>query len=389
MSAVREYTTNLGLGLLNFNFPNWGDDANKNISIIDTAFAVFGFTIRGNWLNSTAYLVGELVADVDEGRLYRVLLNHTSEPTGTFASDRVNTPLRWEPVDTTVSAVGPWQQATVYSTNQFLIDGARYGVTTTNFTSGLTYDSDVTGGKIITLIDLTSYGTLAGFNDPPTAGLIITGNGTAWVAAAPNVVQPSVPSGSRTVWNQTAAPTFWTKDTTHNNKAMRLVNGTVGSGGTVVFTSVFASKAVVGTNQSISLTTAQVPVHSHTVSITSGFVSADHSHSVNINSGTVSVDHNHNMGRNVDAVSVASPHAGAGNTTVWLATTTTVLTGGINANHTHNVAGGTGGISANHSHLVSGNTGNTGSGSTHTHIFTGTPIDLDVQYVDFIIAVKD
>jgi len=36
-----------------------------------------------------------------------------------------------------------------------------------------------------------------------------------------------------------------------------------------------------------------------------------------------------------------------------------------------------------------GRTSFTGSGSTHTHGFTGTAIDLAVQYVDTIIAVKD
>jgi hypothetical protein len=30
-----------------------------------------------------------------------------------------------------------------------------------------------------------------------------------------------------------------------------------------------------------------------------------------------------------------------------------------------------------------------GSGTTHTHTFTGTAIDLAVQYVDLIIATKD
>jgi exopolysaccharide biosynthesis protein len=35
------------------------------------------------------------------------------------------------------------------------------------------------------------------------------------------------------------------------------------------------------------------------------------------------------------------------------------------------------------------NTANTGGGGSHTHSFTGTAINLAVQYVDVIIATKD
>jgi hypothetical protein len=37
------------------------------------------------------------------------------------------------------------------------------------------------------------------------------------------------------LFQQTAAPTGWTKDTTHNDKALRLTSGTVGTGGSVAF----------------------------------------------------------------------------------------------------------------------------------------------------------
>lgn len=63
-------------------------------------------------------------------------------------------------------------------------------------------------------------------------------------------------AGDKAVFNQTAAPLGWTKDTTHDNKALRVVTGTVGSGGATGFTSVFgAGKSAGGT----ALSSAQVP----------------------------------------------------------------------------------------------------------------------------------
>jgi hypothetical protein len=55
---------------------------------------------------------------------------------------------------------------------------------------------------------------------------------------------------------QTSAPTGWTKSTTHDNKALRVVSGTAGSGGTTGFTSVFTARTI---------TTANMPSHTHTV----------------------------------------------------------------------------------------------------------------------------
>lgn len=62
-----------------------------------------------------------------------------------------------------------------------------------------------------------------------------------------------LPSGTRCLFQQTAAPTGWTKDTTHNNKALRVVSGTASSGGTMDFTSAFTSRTV------------PLPIHNHTI----------------------------------------------------------------------------------------------------------------------------
>lgn len=185
-----------------------------------------------------------------------------------------------------------------------------------------------------------------------TTGQILTSNGAAALPSFQTLSIPaSFPSGTKLLFQQTSAPTGWTKDTTHNNKALRIVNGTVGSGGTVAFTTAFASQAVAGTvgNQTATgtvsgtvgdtaLTLAQMPAHSH-------------------------------------------------NVTAWYNSTgtTQILAGAAGSGNTRTFATDSQGSGATHTHTFSGSF----SGVAHSHTFTGTAIDLAVQYVDVIIATKD
>jgi hypothetical protein len=68
------------------------------------------------------------------------------------------------------------------------------------------------------------------------------------------------PTGTAMLFQQTSAPTGWTKSTTHDNKALRVVSGTAGSGGSVNFITAFNSSGTVGAT---TLTTAQIPSHNH------------------------------------------------------------------------------------------------------------------------------
>jgi hypothetical protein len=146
------------------------------------------------------------------------------------------------------------------------------------------------------------------------------------------------PAGTVMVFAQTAAPTGWTKSTTHNDKALRVVSGSASSGGSVAFTTAFASQAVSGTVGNTTLTTDQIPAHSHGVN--------DPSHRHALNGGNL----------------------GSGST-------------------------GYGGAPGNNSFGEYATTGitiqNTGGGNSHTHTFTGTAINLAVQYVDVILASKN
>jgi hypothetical protein len=149
---------------------------------------------------------------------------------------------------------------------------------------------------------------------------------------------------------QTSAPTGWTKSTAHDNKALRVVSGAASSGGSVAFTTAFASQSVSGTVGSYTLTTADIPAHNHTA--TSTVTDPGHFHNYDKVSGTAQ----------------AVGGSGSSYFTGTASTATDTKTTGI---------------------TVATTTANTGSGGGHSHSFTGTAINLAVQYVDVIIATKD
>lgn len=72
-----------------------------------------------------------------------------------------------------------------------------------------------------------------------------------------------LPAGVKMAFFQASAPAGWTQDTTHNDKALRVVSGSGGgSAGTLDF-----SSANVGDT---TLTVSQTPSHSHTLAVYSG-----------------------------------------------------------------------------------------------------------------------
>lgn len=100
-----------------------------------------------------------------------------------------------------------------------------------------------------------------GITSAGTSGNVLTSNGTAWVSSAP--ASQGFASGTRMSFNQTSAPTGWTKDTssTINDSILRLVTGTVSSGGSVAFSTWNTS----GTTGSYTLSTSDIPSHTHNV----------------------------------------------------------------------------------------------------------------------------
>lgn len=98
-------------------------------------------------------------------------------------------------------------------------------------------------------------------------GTTVTSTGITFNdATTQSTAAVSFPTGTLMLFQQTAAPTGWTKQTTHNDKALRVVSGTAGSGGTSAFSTAFATPSVNVSGLSASattLSTAQMPSHAH------------------------------------------------------------------------------------------------------------------------------
>ena len=170
-----------------------------------------------------------------------------------------------------------------------------------------------------------------------TGNLEVTGTITGTVA--------SIPSGTRMLFNQTSAPTGWTKDTSSTNRALRLVSGTVGTGGVNTFTGQLNASVTTsgGSVSNHTLTTAQLPAHFHNV-WTRNETNIDGS-------------------RGTSNQNTADHH--------W-----TSSGGGYRQVH---IGGG------NYAPTSS----NTGSGNSHNHGFTNPSFNLNIAYTDVIIAQKD
>ena len=148
-------------------------------------------------------------------------------------------------------------------------------------------------------------------------------------------VAATFPAGTRLLFHQAAAPTGWTKQTTVNDAALRVVSGTTGggTGGSVAFSTLFAAGKTVtlsGNVGATTLTTAQMPKHGHTLNKRPGY-------------STVT-----------DVARVASGYP----------------TSGSPYTNTTDIA-------------------NTGGSTSHTHTLSGkATIALNVKYTDVIICAK-
>ena len=82
-----------------------------------------------------------------------------------------------------------------------------------------------------------------------------------------NSIPAFIAAGSRMTFEQSTAPTSWTKLDTHDNKALRVVTGSASPGGTTAFTTVFTTRAVSGSVSGTvgghTLTNSEMPSHSH------------------------------------------------------------------------------------------------------------------------------
>ena len=146
-------------------------------------------------------------------------------------------------------------------------------------------------------------------------------------------------SGTKMLFQQSTAPTGWTKDTNYNDHAIRVVTGTASSGGTNAFSTLDATASgtintsVTGSVGGTAITNAQLPNNWY--------------HKPNTPGGSLS-DNYANFNYQAHHVD-------------WI---------------TYRIQGG----GQTHTHSLS---------LSATSTFTGSANALDVQYVDVIVATKD
>jgi len=213
------------------------------------------------------------------------------------------------------------------------------------------------------------YSGDAGYTYPKKAQLWVDTSVSPYILKAYNEgtsdwqLVGGVPSGTRMLFQQAAAPVGWTKQAL-DNMALRVTSGTP----TVVsdqqaFTTVFSTVPVAGTVAETVLTVDQMPSHSHGVTDDGHFHDCDvddpgHSHPFNAakTQGDTESGGGDREAKNKDLETLSVE---TGIEVVSLLKETGI---GIQAN---------------------------GADAGHTHSFTGTNINLSVNYVDVIVAQKD
>lgn len=306
------------------NAGTWGDKTNNNLDVLD-AFAA-GYLSKSVAGSANVTLTTANASSTSEAS------NKVIELTGTLTGN--------------ITVFLPAKE-----NNYFIYNNTAGSYTVNVAATGHGANSATIAQGSKTLVYCTSDNVEDLFGDDITvtnnvAASFFVGDGSALTNIEP------FPSGTSMLFQQTSAPTGWTKQTTHDNKALRIVTGTASSGGSNTFAAAF------NTNQTVSGTTG-----GSAVTITGS--TASH---------TLTVDeipsHDHREGSNSEFGTTSSTFTGA-----------TRNTG--NANDGRNFQTETTGGGQGHSHAAG-----TLAGSSHTHSFSDT-FNLDVQYVDFIIANKD
>ncbi len=198
----------------------------------------------------------------------------------------------------------------------------------------------------------------------PTANTIVRRDGSGRTAivspsasddATPkSYVDAVIPSGTVMLFFQADAPTGWTRITTQNNKAFRVVSSSGGgtSGAGDGFTTVFGTGKVTG---GTTLTAAQsgVPAHSHGDGTYAAASNGAHTHDILSESAAIA-------GSSNIALESAGPTDGF---------ITTDSTGA----HTHDVTG------------TSANNSTAGAASSHNH----TRGSMNLQYINIVMGSKN
>jgi len=212
---------------------------------------------------------------------------------------------------------------------------------------------------------LTSNNVLLGngtsavqFVAPGSSGNELTSNGSTWTSAPGPA---DVDAGTRMLFVSTTAPTGWTKDTSnYNNHALRATTSSASTGGSVDFTSAFASQTPTG-----SASVSSQSLSNHTLSLAQ---TPNNTGQIQIHNAPESNwKHNPSAGGSMYInVGGSGNHRPGG-----------AIAGG--ANSVFNWAIRLQGTSTAHGHSLSGLSAS----------YSANAINLAVKYVDVITATKD
>ena len=195
------------------------------------------------------------------------------------------------------------------------------------------------------------------------------------------------PSGTVMVFYQASAPTGWTKSTSHNDKALRVVSGNGGgNGGTHDLTSPPSLAHV----HSAAAHTHTAAAHTHTI---------NHGHSNNLSAAAHTLT-TAQLASHTHGLNVARGIGSAVEYRVYWSSTSRIsagLTYNVNNQTQNTVAAGSGN---SHSHSMSGSvtdhSGNSGSttpsasgSTTPGNSGSTTPTSFAPKYIDVIICAKD
>jgi len=220
---------------------------------------------------------------------------------------------------------------------------------------------------------------------------------STWAAVSGGTL---IPSGTVMIFAQNLAPTGFTKNvSTGDNSALRVTTGTASTGGSVAFTTAFASQGVSGSIGNTTATNQAQTATNIATTATNQNTTAGGSVSITAVSGSAGAttlttpqipSHTHTYNSPAGSAS-AGGDGGVGNT----GGVNTGATGG-GGSHTHpfSFSSGTGSFTGTaHSHTQDSHNHTQNSHNhtqdAHNHTFTGTAINLAVQYIDVIRATKD
>lgn len=231
---------------------------------------------------------------------------------------------------------------TITGTPTAATDATTVGAVTAQLSGLASTYLPIAGGTMTGAIDMGSTNKITNLATPT-----ISTDATTKAYVDAQISGGGIPAGTRIVFAQAAAPSGWTQVTTYNNYAMRVVSGTgAGTGGSVGFTTAFASQPVTG---SVSLSGLSV--------------------SGSVQGATLSQSqmpsHVHGLQYNIMVTNLAN--------VAWVQG---AYMQGINFD-TYPTGGG-----GSHSHGFSGSVSGTAS-------FSGNSINMAVQYLDVIVCSKN